>query len=137
GSVDANRNDGGKASYTYLDVAPLSGVSFYRIRSEEFNGKVLYSVIVKVDTRGGATDVVLYPNPTSGNVISMQATALNKGMYTIQVFNTSGQRVLTQSLNHPGGFVTQTIQLPALQSGMYSLQLSGGATRISKSFIVR
>lgn len=137
GSVNASRNDGGKASYTYLDAAPLSGISFYRIRSEEYNGKVLYSAIVKVDTRGGATDVVLYPNPTNGGVISMQATALNKGLYTIQVFNTSGQRVLTQSLNHPGGFVTQTIQLPALQPGLYSLQLSGGATRISKSFIVR
>lgn len=137
GSVNASRNDGGKASYTYLDAAPLSGISFYRIRSEEYNGKVLYSAIVKVDTRGGATDVVLYPNPTSGDVISIQATALNKGLYTIQVFNTSGQRVLTQSLNHPGGFVTQTIQLPALQPGLYSLQLSGGATRISKSFIVR
>ncbi|HMU47756.1 MAG TPA: T9SS type A sorting domain-containing protein [Chitinophagaceae bacterium] len=137
-AVSASKNNGSRADYSYFDATPLSGVSFYRIRSNEFDGGQLYSIIVRVNTKGGNTDITIYPNPVTGGLLSLQATELAKGDYTIRVFNASGQQVFQQRFAHNGGFVTQSVQLPAsAQSGMYNLQLTGAELKLSKTFIVR
>lgn len=139
GTVNPLRNDGNRADYSFLDAAPLPGTNFYRIQSLEFDGKKLYSIVIRVNPKGGATDISLYPNPVTGNKFSMQATALPKGSYTIRVINAGGQQVYSQSLNHTsGGSITESVQLPAtIKTGMYTLQLSGGPVNITKAFIIR
>jgi hypothetical protein len=119
-------------------VSPLSGVNFYRIHSNEFDGKSLYSVIVKVNTKGGVAGITIYPNPVTGGQVSLQTTGLSKGLYAVRIFNAGGQQVFNQLMNHNGGAATEVIQLPAaLKPGMYSLQLSGGEVKLAKSFILR
>lgn len=137
-TMSAARNDGGSADYTSLDVLPLNGVNFYRIRSNELDGKSLYSAIVKVNTKGGVTGITIYPNPVTGGQVSLQTTGLSKGLYSVRIFDASGQQVLSQLMNNNGGAATEVIQLPAaLKPGMYSLQLSGGDVKLAKSFIIR
>lgn len=137
-TTGAVRNNGGRADYTSLDMSPLNGINFYRIHSNELDGRSLYSVIVKVNTKGGTAGIVIYPNPVSGGQLSLQTTGLNKGEYTIRIFNANGQQVYNQLLNHHGGAATEVIQLPAaLKPGMYNLQLSGGEVKLAKSFIIR
>ena len=137
-TIGAARNDGGRADYTSLDVSPLNGVNFYRIRSNELDGKSLYSVIMKVNTKGGVAYITLYPNPVTGGQVSLQTTGLNKGLYTVRIFDAGGQQVFNELMNHNGGAATEVIQLPAaLKRGMYSLQLSGAEVKLAQSFIIR
>lgn len=136
-SVIAKQNDGGKADYGFYDATPAA-VNYYRIQSLEGNNSKKYSVIVKVDTKATKADVVLYPNPVTGNTLSLQATALDKGQYTVRVMSVNGQQVYTKSMTHAGGAVTSSIELPStVKPGMYTLQIAGGSTVINKSFIVR
>jgi hypothetical protein len=61
---------------------PLIGltVSFgARLRSLETTGRSKYTIIVKVDIRGGATQLVLYSNPVTDSQLSYQAINLVKG----------------------------------------------------------
>jgi hypothetical protein len=137
GQVTARVNNGSKAEYSFTDAAPLSGVNYYRILATENTGSKKYSMIVKVDTKSGATDIVVYPNPVIGGQVSLQASGLPKGQYTVRIFNANGQQVQSQVINHTGGGTTQVITLPnAVKAGMYSLQLSGNDMKMIKSFIV-
>lgn len=134
----AAKNDGGRADYSFVDALPVDGVNLYRIQATEIDGRKLYSVIVRVDTKGGKMEITIYPNPVSGSQLSLQATELPKGLYTVQVYNAGGQQVHSQQLNHNGGSVTEMIQLPSsLRSGMYNLHISNGEVNLGKIFIVR
>lgn len=136
-NVMAKQNDGGKADYGFYDATPAA-VNYYRIKSLEGNNTKKYSVVVKVDTKAVKADVVLYPNPVTGNTLSLQATALDKGQYTVRVMSVNGQQVYAKSMTHAGGAVTSSIELPStVKPGMYTLQIAGGSTVINKSFIVR
>ena len=136
--VAALKNDGGRADYSFVDALPVDGVNLYRIQATEADGRKLYSVIVRVDTKGGKMEITIYPNPVSGGQLSLQATELPKGLYTVQVYNAGGQQVHSQQLNHNGGSVTEMIQLPSsLRSGMYNLHISNGEVNLGKIFIVR
>ncbi|MBN8674013.1 MAG: T9SS type A sorting domain-containing protein [Chitinophagales bacterium] len=137
-AVAAARNDGGKADYSYLHTTPVRGINYYRIRSAETNGVAKVSIIVKVDTRGGKMDIVIYPNPVTDGTISLQATDLAKGQYSIRVFAANGQQVYTQALSHAGGSVTESVQLPAtIKAGIYNLVISSGEMKMVKTFMVR
>lgn len=131
-------NDGRRADYNIIDAAPVNGINYYRVRSAETNGLVKYSTVVKVDLRGGRTDITLYPNPLNGNNLSLQATGLAKGQYNIKVFNAAGQQVAAQTLNHNGGSITGPVQLPvALKAGLYQFVITSDAMNVTKTFIVQ
>lgn len=137
-AVAATRNDGGKADYSYLHTTPVRGINYYRIRSAETTGAAKVSIIVKVDTRGGKMDIVIYPNPVTDGTVSLQATDLAKGQYSIRVFAANGQQVYTQALTHAGGSVTESLQLPAtIKAGIYNLVISSGEMKMVKTFMVR
>ncbi|HVZ55432.1 MAG TPA: T9SS type A sorting domain-containing protein [Chitinophagaceae bacterium] len=135
GSVAAN-NRTELSNYTLTDAAPVSGSSFYRIKNVDIDGKFSYSVIVKVSSSSEAR-MSLYPNPVKGTTVALQITGLQKGMYNLRVFNTTGQQVYGQQISHPGGNVTQSLQLPAtLKPGVYNVQLSGTDVRWNRSLVV-
>jgi len=41
------------------------------------------------------------------------------------VINAVGSRVFQQSVNHAGGAINQSLSLPILQSGQYTLRING------------
>ena len=137
GQANARLNNGGKADYSCIDAHPFNGANFYRIKSLETGSLVKYSIIVKVDIRGGSAQLVIYPNPSAGERISYQGLNLAKGKYAVRVFNAIGQQVYTKELNHKGGSVTESIPLPVVKAGMYRLQLSSVDDIFVKTFIVQ
>jgi hypothetical protein len=131
----SNQND--KESYSSFDASPVAGANFYRIKVLEISGKIIYSKILKVEigkTQGGFT---LYPNPVSGNQVTVGLTT-KEGQYTLRILNNAGQEVYTQQLIHQGGNMSQTVQLPAsVKPGVYSIMISGDNYRESKMFVVQ
>jgi Secretion system C-terminal sorting domain len=137
GQVAPRANSGDRESYTSIDAAPLAGVSYYRIRATEVDGKSVYSKAIRVILGDNPKGLSLYPNPVRGNEVSIGFSAA-KGQYNLRVMNTAGQEVYTQRLSHPGGTITQNITLPSsLKSGVYSLQISGDNFREAKMFVIQ
>ena len=136
-SVDARSNLSSKESYISMDVAPSTGVNYYRIKAVEVSGKVVYSSTVKVVKGAKQQELLVYPNPVTGNDIAINFTA-PKGTYNVNLFNAAGQQVMRQQLNHPGGTIAQTIGLPFnSQSGMYNLQIVGDNYSANKMLIIQ
>lgn len=137
-TVAARINNGSRADYSFFDAAPVNGVNLYRIQSLEVDGKMVYSVIVRVDTRTTKTMLTIYPNPAMASEVSFQATDLQKGNYSLQVYNAAGQQVQNKMFNHFGGFITESLNLPVgTKAGMYYLQIISRDVRLSKTFIVQ
>jgi hypothetical protein len=137
-SIPASKNDGGRADYQFIHTTPVNGMNYYRIRSTEMNGVNKQSIIVKVDTRAGNTDLYVYPNPVLNNQFSLQLTDLPKGDYTVHVFAASGQKLYNGTIAHNGGSVTEMIQLPGtIKSGLYTVVVSGGEVDLRRKLIVQ
>jgi hypothetical protein len=124
GTRTAIRNDGGEASYSWLDPHPHPGMNYYRIRSLETNGKILYSLVLRVDKKGGQISV--YPNPLMGSTLTLQA-GLPGGSYPLEISNAAGQVIFRRTLQLNGGSQTETIALPDLKAGVYYFMVDGRA----------
>ncbi|MBE2229050.1 MAG: T9SS type A sorting domain-containing protein [Chitinophagaceae bacterium] len=136
-SVAPRSNQVDRVSYSYLDMAPLSGTNFYRIKAVELDGKTIYTKNLRVDIGRSPKGISLYPNPVKGQNLTIGFSAA-RGMYNLQVVNNGGQVVYRQQMNHNGGTISQQLNLPAsLKSGVYSLLISGDNYKESRMFVVQ
>lgn len=136
----AARNLSIAADYGFFDPNPLPGISFYRLRNLDQDGKSGYSNIVRVNLSKDGKSVIVYPNPVrAGGYLSYGSSQLAKGIYTARIFNAAGQQVYNQQFSHAGGAINQTIQLPAgMKAGLYAMQLSNEEITVSsRTFIVQ
>lgn len=127
------------SNYGFFDANPLRGVSFYRLKSIDIDGKFSYSIIMRINLDKNVKGISVYPNPVTGGSVSVQSSDLVRGNYSIKVFAASGQQVYTQRFTHTGGAINQAIQLPAgIKSGMYSMQLDNNGVKVmTKTFMVQ
>lgn len=121
----APRNAADATNYNFFDALPLSGTSFYRIRNNDIDGKSGLSNIVKINLNKNIKTIGIYPNPVIGNRVSFQTSDLAKGTYNVEVINAIGTRVFQQAVNHASGAINQSLNLPTLQSGQYTLRING------------
>jgi hypothetical protein len=121
----APRNVAEATNYNFFDALPLSGTNFYRIRNNDIDGKSGLSNIVKINLNKNIKTIGVYPNPVLGNRVSFQTSDLAMGTYNVEVINAMGSRVFQQSVNHAGGAINQSLNLPTLQSGQYTLRING------------
>ena len=119
-------------------MAGNANVMYYRIAMTELDGKVTFSRIVKVVSTGKGTQLQVYPNPVKGGVVNFITPELAKGVYTVQVFNSSAQVVYKMRYNHTGGALSQSIQLPeTLKPGIYSIHINDGQVKHQHNFLIQ
>jgi hypothetical protein len=140
GTVNATHNNNSRADYSFTDPVPFNGHNFYRIRAVENSGKTLTSAIVKINSFGSSdvTGLSVYPVPVQGNQITLQATGLPAGAYQAMITDLSGRVVSRSSIQHPGGMLAQTLELPSVMSpGIYYLQVTGQQQKVITRFVVQ
>ena len=115
-------------AYSIVDNNPVIGVNYYRIQSVQTNNNKAYSTIVRVEMSDkGVKSITVYPNPvkSSTNTIGLQMNNLTAGSYTAVLYNTAGQQVWMNTMNHNGSNGSTSLQLnKTLASGTYQLQLT-------------
>jgi len=124
------RNSGGSTTQGYnLDVQPFTGDNFYRVKSIGNATDVKYSEIVKVNMAGDPSSITVYPNPVKEDgIVKINMINQPAGQYHVQIFDSKGQKVLSQAINHDGGNSVYTLELKQsfLTHGNYMLQVVEG-----------
>ncbi len=124
-------------TYSWLDATISNGTNYYRIKANEQNGMVKYSQVVKVNVGSQSSNFTIYPNPVTNGVVGLQMNNVEKGTYSVKIFNSIGQELFSTNLKHDGGSATQTIQLGrSLAAGRYTMNISNGTTFITKTVVV-
>ena len=78
--IDGAGNSNQTLNYTTKDVNPFNGVSYYRLKQTDFDGKFAYSNIVSVEfTTPKMLDLVVFPNPAkNGESIYLKFAGVEK-----------------------------------------------------------
>jgi hypothetical protein len=77
-------------SYSETDNNPLAGVSYYRLKQVDYDGKFSYSDIKAINIEQDTTFVSIFPNPTNGKVT---IEASNDELDNLKVYSLIGQDV--------------------------------------------
>jgi hypothetical protein len=122
GTVQASGNTNGGA-YSFVDVAPVQGLNYYRIKQVDNNGREqVYGVRLVNNSRVNGSPV-LYPNPVkNGFTVSLSAQPVKPLAYSIQ--NANGQVLQNGTITGNN----QWIAIPNLLPGVYVLKLENGLT---------
>ncbi|MDQ2719721.1 MAG: T9SS type A sorting domain-containing protein [Bacteroidota bacterium] len=111
-------------NYQWTDASPAQGNNYYRIRSVETNGNDQFSDILKINIEKRKKSIYVFPNPVIGNNINLQMVDQPAGRYEITLSNSSGQMLMSKSIQHPGGSAIQNINpTQTLSRGIYQLEI--------------
>ena len=120
----ATGTNNSSTTYNFLDINPIQGNNFYRIRSYNQSGSFDYSKIVLVKLGKTGAGISVYPNPVKDNQIGIAFNNMEKGTYQFRLINELGQTMLARQLINTGGnsMVTFTPD-HSLRAGIYQLEI--------------
>jgi hypothetical protein len=132
GEVKGAGNNNAVRDYTFTDVAPLSGVNYYRLKAVDYNGSATLSKVVSVNFTGkGGDKTAVYPNPVS-DVLRVDFTAADASTTTMQVTDLLGRVLLSQNVSVVKGANLLPFNVSSLPSGAYLVKVNGDVTRFVK-----
>lgn len=125
--------------YEFNDLAPLTGISYYRLRSIETYGKISYSAILRISNSSlSGASLKLYPNPVINKELNIQGVDMKQGAYQLMVTDLNGKQLFSQLLNVTASSFNRHIQLPAsITKGNYILLLRGNGENSNRLFSVQ
>jgi hypothetical protein len=118
GSIDGAGNSLQTLNYSFNDDNPKEGISYYRLKQTDLDGKYKYSDVISVSCNQiRSENIIVYPNPASNNVtIELPG---NDQTFPLEIINARGQIIYS-------GTITNKINLPTneLISGIYFIKIT-------------
>ncbi len=125
----------GARTYNWLDPNTASGNHFYRIKTvdKEQHGQLSAVTCVKI---GGSNKFSIVPNPVQHKTMQLSLQGVDKGLFTLNLYNHAGQLLNTQTMEHAGGSATRSFYLGGIMPGTYQLRIMGGKHTITKTIVL-
>jgi len=114
GWVDGKGNSKVVNSYSFEDDAPEYETNYYRLKQQEFNGRVNYSNVDSVYLQP-ESELTIYPNPSSG-FIKIQGT-YGKTLTSVRIYDLAGKELNFNVLPE------YIIDVSKLSRGLYILKI--------------
>jgi hypothetical protein len=128
--VDGAGNSSALLSYLEIEHTPYTGISYYRLKQTDFDGKFSYSQIRSISMLNSeVSNLEIYPNP-SRNQITIKGNKAE--LAQIIIYNVLGQDVtkLTKEIIHNDSELK--IDLSDLKSGTYYIKTKTTANKVYK-----
>ena len=133
GKIAAAGNSLSSLDYSFMDENPLF-MSYYRVRTIDLDGKESISPVVSVERAVDRFSIEkLYPNPTN-NILSIDIQSPESEEFTLNIFNSIGQIVLTKTIQITKGLTTETFDISNLSNGYFTFQLINDLNSINIKF---
>jgi hypothetical protein len=124
--VDGSGNSQSMMSYSITDYAPYRGISYYRLKQVDYDGKFSYSKIVAI--KNEEAEVEIYPNPNQG---SFKISVVNEKLYSIELTDMEGKLVYKSK-----GTSNTATEINGLSKGLYVVRVIGEHTITIRKIIV-
>lgn len=129
-----SKNIKSESDYNYSDTNDNEDFTYYRIKENDLNGKVIYSNIVAVTGAEIESKIIISPNPSSDKIsISLLSEINAEGNFTF--FAASGKQVLQKSIQLEKGKNNTTIDISEFAIGTYFLQINNGKNKVAKKVV--
>ncbi|MBO3698907.1 hypothetical protein [Roseivirga sp. E12] len=125
GRIDGAGNSDVLLYYTYIDTKPVNGLSFYRIKQTDFNGKFdvseMRSVRIKSEFK---SSYKAYPNPVlQGETLRISYSIERDQTLRLTVLNSKGQMVLRKEEQALSSAEYIEISTKAFQKGLNLIRI--------------
>ncbi len=128
-------NSSSALQYEITDNTPLKGLSYYKLKQTDFDGKFSYSQVVPV-TIASPGSVIVSRNSTSGNyLIDFKASSDQANDYTIEFTNSIGQVIYREILNSFSGSYNREFDFVAEGKGVYLVSITSNTDKMIKRVI--
>lgn len=127
-------------TYETKDEEPLSGTSFYRLKSTDFDGAFTYSQIVEVNFEAPLSwRLLLYPNPNSGEYINFRLSGIEaRESFHVEIIDMQGRKLWEKDWQSDAPVLEAGIDLNRrLPVGTYQVRVSSRTDQLSKLIIIR
>lgn len=133
--ISVAENNSYKNSYFIKVNNPRSGLSYYRLKSADINGRVSFNNLITVNFEmEELKKLSLFPNPLAADQLEIQLNFTPDPNSKVIIRNLTGQEIFTTTLPESN----QRIHLPQpLEPGLYILSLSEGGSNYQSRLIVR
>ena len=127
-------NSNNRISYSSLDLKPKKGISYYRLKQTDYDGNFEYFEPVAVSVKNSFDDVLVYPNPVTGNGF-IEFSSMQEMAQTISIYDISGRVVYEKLYDVKKGGNKLVLETTNLTKGMYFIRLADGAEGVNIKFI--
>ena len=128
--VDGAGNSNVILNYDTVDVNPLDGLSYYRLKQVDFDGTITYSKVVAVNRNEKAAtelepeiDFTIFPNPSDGTKVNIKSNEPYKPWeeITVTVVDLKGKQYYSKVIitNDKGNFYTAIDPYDRIPIGVY------------------
>jgi Secretion system C-terminal sorting domain/Metallo-peptidase family M12 len=127
GYVKGSGNSETELSYKFEDASPL-GLSYYRLRQQDFDGKETFSIIISIKSES-KTKVLIAPNPVRSDlVISFESETYAE---EVNVYDVLGRTVA--QYKKPSSRLE--VDMQQAQAGMYIVEITMEGKRIREKIL--
>jgi hypothetical protein len=128
GFVSGNINSSVEKNYEFIDVNPLSGTGFYRLRQVDQDEKFSYSAVASVKYIKANFYSIIRNNATNRYQLNIEPTTQS---VNLSLIDAGGRKLMIKS----GVAGIQYIDISHFPSGIYLLQIAKGTTRFTEKLI--
>jgi hypothetical protein len=127
-----NGNSNSPLIYEFADLNNSKGISQYRLRQLDVDGKQSYSLIRSVRGEGQKGKTIVYPNPSGDGKVNIVFEDV-KGVRDISVTDMSGRMIKQMK-----GVTNNNIKIDNLNAGMYTVRVLNVETgeQVVEKFVV-
>lgn len=122
--------------YGWLDENANPGNNFYRIKITEKSGAVKYSETINVKVSNRKPGITISPNPVTGNVINLHFSNIEKGKYTVKIYNNLGQKIYTNTIQHAASSAIYILRSESqIPKGIYKVSIDKENKIVTKTLL--
>lgn len=124
GTVASQGNSFIQQHYEFLHMKPQAGLTFYRLKQTDIDGKYEYSKIISLYLNNNRVKVSVYPVPAKNKITINFGTVISKG--EIEIFSADMKIVKREKINSPQ--LTKDININNLSKGIYFIRYANETT---------
>lgn len=133
--VRGSGNSSVKIDYHQTDFNPAYGISFYRLKQTDCDGKFSYSEPVKLKFEPKEEFEIVSLSWTDSKKLRMVLKDSGKETCSVCILGLNGAQVFKKDMKFRKGMGKYTLAPPITNSGIYILTLNNGTDLRSKKFV--
>ncbi|MEO6315096.1 MAG: T9SS type A sorting domain-containing protein [Chitinophagaceae bacterium] len=134
--ISTLRSTGGatQTAYSFDDSNAPLGVSYYRLSQVDKDGQASLSKVVSINNKKAGIFIEKYPNPVHDNLtVTIQGT--ENGPLQVTIADMQGKTILQQQWQKDQSLLRKTVNVAALQNGVYQMIITSGKEKQISSFV--
>lgn len=128
-------------TYNTVDTNPFEGVSYYRLKQTDYDGKFVYFKIVPTEINYEAVNSFecnIYPSPATVDNMNMLISSEELGLYQVTISNAVGNLLYSTRFNHQekSAFIDLSNTINDYNFGTYFITVLNGKSNVCRQKII-